>query len=86
MLVSKTLLGFNLHRFVFLGDILAGMDKPKLKPFLMRLHPDTRSLLETAASDQRRSLSSIVDQCIRDQLRPRYGQLNDRLSRLIGGK
>lgn len=62
------------------------MDKPKLKPFLMRLHPDTRELLEKASKDQRRSLSSVADQCMRDQLQPRYGQLNDRLHRLLGAK
>ena len=62
------------------------MDKQKLKPFLMRMHPDTRALVEKAAADQRRSLSSVVDQCVRDQLQPRYGRLDDRLSRLLGVK
>jgi uncharacterized protein (DUF1778 family) len=62
------------------------MDKPKLKPFLMRLHPDTRALLETASKDQRRSISSLIDQAVRDQYQPRYGQLGDRLHRLLGGR
>lgn len=57
----------------------------KRKPFLTRLHPDTRALLEKAAQDQRRSLSSVIDQCVREQLEPRYGQLNPRLERFLSG-
>ena len=59
--------------------------KPKLKPFLMRLHPQTRQLLDTAAVDQHRSVSSIIDQCVRDQLQPRYGELQPRLQRFLSG-
>lgn len=62
-----------------------GMERPRLKPFLMRLHPDTRTLLERAAEDQRRSISSLIDQCVRDQLQPRYGELNPRLQRFLSG-
>jgi hypothetical protein len=58
----------------------------KTVPFLVRMRPEIRELLEAASSDQRRSMASIIDQAVRDQLEPRYGQLNDRLSRLIGGK
>jgi len=58
---------------------------PKLKPFLMRLHPQTRQLLDTAAADQHRSVSSIIDQCVRDQLQPRYGELTPRLQRFLSG-
>ena len=61
------------------------MDKPKLIPFLMRLHPDTRELLEKARQDQRRSISSLIDQCVRDQLQPRYGQLEPRLQKFLMG-
>jgi hypothetical protein len=61
------------------------MDTPKLKPFLMRLHPATRALLDTAAADQRRSVSSLIDQCVRDQLMPKYGELQPRLQRFLGG-
>ena len=58
---------------------------PKLKPFLMRLHPQTRQLLDTAAADQHRSVSSIIDQCVRDQLQPRYGELTPRLQQFLSG-
>jgi hypothetical protein len=59
--------------------------KPKLKPFLMRLHPVTRELLDRAAADQGRSVSSLIDQCVRDQLSPRYGELQPRLQRFLSG-
>ena len=54
-----------------------------LKPFLTRLRPETRLLLDKAAEDQRRS--SLIDQCVRDQLQPRYGQLTPRLERFLSG-
>jgi hypothetical protein len=56
-----------------------------LKPFLTRLRPETRLLLDKAAEDQRRSISSLIDQCVRDQLQPRYGQLSPRLERFLSG-
>ena len=56
-----------------------------LKPFLTRLRPETRMLLDKAAEDQRRSISSLIDQCVRDQLQPRYGQLTPRLERFLSG-
>jgi len=59
--------------------------KPKLKPFLMRLHPATRELLDKAALDQGRSVSSLIDQCVREQLQPRYGDLQPRLQRFLSG-
>jgi len=61
------------------------MTTPKLKPFLMRLHPATRQLLDTAAADQHRSVSSLIDQCVRDQLMPKYGELQPRLQRFLSG-
>jgi hypothetical protein len=61
------------------------MDKPKLKPFLMRLHPATKELLDKAAADQHRSVSSLIDQCVREQLQPRYGELQPRLQRFLSG-
>ena len=60
------------------------MDNKRI-PVLARLHPDTRQLLTRAAEDQRRSLSSLIDQCVRDQLQPRYGQLEPRLQRFLMG-
>ena len=63
---------------------LLGM-QTKRTPVLARLHADTRQLLTRAAEDQRRSLSSIIDQCVRDQLQPRYGQLEPRLQKFLMG-
>jgi hypothetical protein len=57
----------------------------KRKPFLVRLHQDSRDLLQKASEDQRRSISSIIDQCVRDQLQPRYGELNPRLQKFLMG-
>ena len=59
--------------------------RPKLKPFMMRLHPNTRELLDKASADQGRSVSSLIDQCVREQLQPRYGQLSPRLERFLSG-
>jgi hypothetical protein len=61
------------------------MQDTKPKPFLMRLRPDTRSLLDRAAEDQSRSRASLIDQCVREQLQPRYGQLSPRLERFLSG-
>ena len=51
----------------------------------MRLHPVTRELLDKAAIDQGRSVSSLIDQCVREQLQPRYGELQPRLQRFLSG-
>jgi uncharacterized protein (DUF1778 family) len=55
------------------------------KPFMVRLRPSTRQLLDKAAEDQRRSRASIIDELIRDALTPRYADVNDRLQRLFQG-
>ncbi len=60
------------------------MDNKRI-PFLVRLHRDNRELLAKAAADQRRSVSSIIDQCVREQLQPRYGELNPRLQKFLMG-
>ena len=64
--------------------MLLGMETKRI-PFLVRLHKDSRELLTKAAEDQRRSVSSIIDQCVRDQLQPRYGELNPRLQKFLMG-
>jgi len=48
----------------------------KTKPFLMRLKPSTKNLLEKAKEDQRRSISSLIDESVRQQLGYRYGTLD----------
>lgn len=55
------------------------------KPFMVRLRPTTRELLDRASEDQRRSRASIIDELIRDGLRQRYADVNDRLARLLQG-
>lgn len=55
------------------------------KPLVVRLRPDTRALLDRAAEDQRRSLASIVDEAVREQLRDRYSDVSQRLDRLLQG-
>lgn len=57
----------------------------QLQPFLVRLRADTRQLLDKAAQDQRRSRASIIDEALREQLQPRYGQLEPRLQRFLMG-
>jgi hypothetical protein len=57
----------------------------KRTPFLVRLHKDSRELLNKASEEQRRSISSIIDQCVRDQLQPRYGDLQPRLQKFLMG-
>lgn len=57
----------------------------KTTPFLIRLRPATRALLDAAAEDQRRSRASIVDELIRESLGQRYGQLQPRLQRFLSG-
>jgi hypothetical protein len=57
----------------------------KTKPFLMRLRLDTRMLLDKAAADQSRSIASLVNQCVREQLQPKYGELQPRLQRFLSG-
>ena len=42
----------------------------------MRLKPETKHLLEKAKEDQRRSISSLIDESVRVQLGYRYGTLD----------
>lgn len=55
------------------------------KPFLIRLRPQARALLDAAASDQRRSRASLVDQLIRDHLK-QYEDTNSRLDRMLSNE
>lgn len=55
------------------------------KPFMVRLRPNTRDLLDRAAEDQRRSRASIIDELIRESLASRYGELQPRLQRFLSG-
>jgi 1,2-phenylacetyl-CoA epoxidase catalytic subunit len=75
--------------FRYLHDIQEGFmqTKPKLQPFLVRLHPDTRAMLDRAAVEQRKSRAAIIDEAIRDSLADKYSaNVNDRLDTLLGGR
>ena len=61
--------------------------KVKLQPFLVRLHPDTRAMLDRATLEQGRSRAAIVDAAIRDLLADKYSAtVNDRLDTLLHGR
>ena len=59
-------------------------EKPKLSPFLVRLRPETRELLDRAAEDQRRSRASLIDQAVSEMLGSRYTGTADRLAAMLG--
>ncbi len=54
------------------------------KPFIIRLRPDTRALLDAAAIDQRRSRASLIDELIRQSLADRYTGTANRIDALLG--
>lgn len=56
------------------------------KPFMIRLRPETRELLDRAAQDQRRSRASLVDEAVREHLEARYADVGERLTQLLGSK
>jgi predicted transcriptional regulator len=56
------------------------------KVFTLRLRPESRALLDKAAEDQRRSRASIIEECIRQALTPRYSDMHSRLNQLLGPK
>jgi len=60
--------------------------KTQNKPFMVRLRPQTRALLDKAADDQRRSRASIIDELIIDAFGRRYQDVNNRLQALLGPK
>ena len=61
--------------------------KVKLQPFLVRLHPETRAMLDKATLEQGRSRASIVDAAIRESLADKYAaNMSDRLDVFLGTK
>ena len=60
-------------------------EKPKNKTFLVRMRPEVRALLEVAAADQRRSMTSLIDESVREHLQPRYGALESRIQTFLMG-
>jgi hypothetical protein len=59
-------------------------EKEKLSPFLVRLRPGTRALLDKAALEQRRSRASLVDQAVTEMLAAKYTGTADRLQAMLG--
>lgn len=53
------------------------------KPFMVRLRPDTRQLLDRAAADQRRSRASLVEQAVKELLEARYADVRARLDQML---
>ena len=60
--------------------------KPKLQPFLVRLHPDTRAMLDRATVEQRKSRAAIIDEAIREMLEDQYKGIDERLDSFLGAK
>ena len=61
-------------------------ESQKLKPFLVRLRPETRVLLDDAAAAQRRSRASLIDQAVVEMLASRYSRVENRLDQMLGQK
>lgn len=61
------------------------MEKPIYRPFMVRLRPDTRELLDRVAREQRRSRVSIIEELITEKLGKRYADVNNRLDKLLAG-
>lgn len=66
-------------------DIARQPKTGKTVPFLVRMRPEVRDLLERAAHDQRRSMASLIDEAVRDQLHSKYGKVEDRVQRFLMG-
>lgn len=58
-------------------------DQEKLKPFLVRLRPATRRLLDQAAQSERRSRASLIDEALLAHLENRYSDTAARLEALL---
>ena len=73
------------HRACYIIQISHGgiMSDLKLKPFLVRLRPSTRALLDAAALQQRRSRASIIDQAVVDFVGDSLTDTGQRLDALL---
>lgn len=54
-----------------------------LKPFLVRLTPESVELLDKAAKDQNKTKASIINNAIKSHL-SKEADLNSRLNKVIG--
>jgi predicted transcriptional regulator len=61
-------------------------EEGKLQPFLVRLRPATRKLLDEAAQAERRSRASVIDEALVAHLQARYTTLDSRLEALLEGQ
>jgi hypothetical protein len=72
--------------FRYLVDISKGgcMEDKKLQPFLVRLRPATRKLLDQASQAEGRSRASLIDEALLAHLRERYDDVDSRLDSMLG--
>jgi hypothetical protein len=56
----------------------------ELKPFLVRLRPHVKTLLEQASKDQSKSIAAIINDKIEESLGP-DADLNTRLGKMLNG-
>jgi predicted HicB family RNase H-like nuclease len=55
----------------------------QLKPFLVRLRPDVRTMLERAAQEQSKSIAAVINDELEESLSG-HADLESRLDKLIG--
>jgi len=54
----------------------------ELKPFLVRLRPDVRTLLEQTAQERKKTIASIINEELRASL-GKQGDLGQRLTQML---
>ena len=61
-------------------------EEGKLQPFLVRLRPATRRLLDHVSAKEGRSRASLIDEALLAHLQSRYSDVNSRLDALLEGQ
>ena len=59
-------------------------NEEKLQPFLVRLRPATRKLLDLAAEAEGKTRAALIDQALLAHLSERYSGVESRLDALLG--
>jgi len=65
-----------------LSDPQTGEKMSELKPFLVRLRPDVRTLLEQTAQERKKTIASIINEELRASL-GKQGDLGQRLTQML---
>jgi predicted HicB family RNase H-like nuclease len=55
----------------------------ELRPFLVRLKPDVRTMLEKASAERKKSIAQVINEELADSL-SKHADLDSRLTKLIG--